>query len=119
MAGTRNCTVARCVAMASRKAGGSKDGTITLVAPTYTKGRLCTPSPPMWKRGAAVTVTSPWWTPRPWVSPLRALATALAWVSTAPLGRPVVPEVYMMPWGWDGSTSMSSGSVVAAAMRCS
>ena len=34
IAGTRNCSVARCSAIAARKAGGSNVGTMTFLAPT-------------------------------------------------------------------------------------
>ena len=64
----------------------------------------------MWNIGAAVTVTSVGRRPRGSSRALRALAMALAWVSIAPFGRPVVPDVYMIPWTSRGSTSMSSGS---------
>ena len=40
--------------------------------------------------------------------PLMVWPVKLVWVSTAPLGRPVVPEVYMIRAG--ESLGMSSGS---------
>ena len=53
----------------------------------------------MWNRGAAATVTSVPEMPGPAVSMLTAFHSMLSWVSTAPLGTPVVPEVYMITHG--------------------
>lgn len=65
-------------------------------------------SPAVWNSGATTRVTS---------SPDRSVSTRtltlfqvmLAWERTAPLGRPVVPEVYMIMHGSSGATASSSG----------
>ncbi len=51
---------------------------------------------------------------------LKELVTRLRWLSTAPLGRPVVPEVYMMKAGsFSLRTGRSSGSGLTAASTVS
>ncbi len=68
----------------------------------------------MWKSGAQTSVTS-----SSRVSNARAALTLfhrrLPWVSIAPFGRPVVPEVYMMIATSPSPTSSSRGSGAASA----
>ena len=74
---------------------GSNAGKIAFVPPMYSSGRVCTPRPPMWNIGATVTVRSRLAEPAPRAEALIAFHRRLSWVSIAPLGRPVVPDVYM------------------------
>ena len=59
----------------------------------------------MWKSGATTKVTSSS-TMSIWCMAFVLFHQRLAWVSMAPLGRPVVPEVYMI----SATSSGSSGS---------
>src|SRR4051794_30039453 len=93
IAGTMNCTVARSRAIASSVCAGSNDGSSRLVPPTYSSGSVWTPRPPMWNIGATVTVTSDSRSPRPKDRVFTTFHRWLSWVSMAPLGRPVVPDV--------------------------
>lgn len=95
IAGTMNCTVAFSDAIVTSAWAGSKDGRMTLRPPTYSSGSVCTPRTPMWNMGATVTVTSSARSPRPKDRLLTAFHRWLSWVSIAPLGRPVVPKVYI------------------------
>ncbi len=72
-------------------------------------------SPPMWNSGAAVSVMSSGFEDSAKAA-LTLFHSRLPWVSMAPFGRPVVPEVYMMTavsWGeaamcpWYGSLPAS------------
>src|SRR5476649_1036636 len=60
-------------------------------------------SPAMWNRGAAHSDVPP--LPMLRVVRMKAIVDIrrLRWVSTAPFGRPVVPDVYMMAAGAVGS----------------
>jgi hypothetical protein len=88
--GTTIVQVARWSWISPRKPARSKRGMETTVAPTRRlQGRIRF-WPMAWKNGATPTTTSSA------VNPIaacdwRALATRLAWVSSTPLGRPVVP----------------------------
>ena len=63
-------------------------------------------SPYAWNSGStAYTVSSPSRRPGTQARPCAALARRLRWVSTAPLGSPVVPPVY-----WSNATSPASGA---------
>ncbi len=64
----------------------------------------------MWNSGAAAIVTSVEAMPGPAESMLIAFHSMLSWVSTAPFGRPVVPEVYMITQGSWPRPSAGSGS---------
>ena len=73
----------------------------------------------MWNSGAPGAATrSSGCQPR-WVTWLKTCMSRLRWVSTAPFGRPVVPDVYMMNAGSCSSTTTSSGSSPAAASAAS
>jgi hypothetical protein len=54
-----------------------------------------------------------------WMSLLTVWTSRLSCVSTAPLGRPVVPDVYMMTAGEPGSTASGSRSGDADRSACS
>ena len=88
--GTTTVQVARCPWTTSRKPVRSNRGMVTTVAPARRlQGRIRL-RPMAWKNGATATTTSSAVNPSTaWV--WRALATRLAWVSSTPLGRPVVP----------------------------
>ena len=115
--GAPEIVVARWVSTSARKRTGSKRSWTMLVAPDTT----ATPMPPIvpiaWNHGAtAIPVPSPsrighssagpicssptspptpgtGRDPLPWHAYCRTLVTTLAWVSTTPLGLPVVPPV--------------------------
>ncbi|SKS03675.1 Uncharacterised protein [Mycobacteroides abscessus subsp. abscessus] len=67
----------------------------------------------MWNNGATATVTSSPRRPMSVPRTLIAFHSRLSWVRIAPLGRPVVPDVYMMNAGSLPSTSPLSGSGAA------
>ena len=66
-------------------------GAITAFAPSARNGSIPA-HPPMWKSGWPDSHTSRGVAPISWIQ-LSVEATRLAWVRTAPLGRPVVPDV--------------------------
>jgi len=69
----------------------------------------------MWNRGSPDSHTS---SSPPMVIVtimLKVFMTRLKWERTAPFGRPVVPEVYMMNAGSDSGTSTPGGLYVPAA----
>ena len=67
------------------------------------------PQPEVWNIGMGLSATSPGTTPARAIEK-RALLVRPRWVSTAPFGKPVVPEVY---WICTGSPGATSGSVPA------
>ena len=95
IAGTPNIIVTRCFSMSSSTMPGSNICSTTTAAPLVSAGIGVTLSPPMWKSGATTSVTSS-------ISPSNArdalmlFQRTLPCVSMAPLGRPVVPDVYMI-----------------------
>ncbi len=74
---------------------GSNSRATTPLAP-LTRPTTPQPVPPMWATGMATRLTSSgpqrFQSMSAWAASLR-VARMLAWVSIAPLGRPVVPEV--------------------------
>ena len=99
-------TVPRYLSMSSSIHPGSKRGRTTWVPSVCTSPRVISPHPATWKYGIGLTSTSP--ARRPMASAAsRALLVSPRWVSTAALGRPVVPEVYRICAGPAGSTSGS------------
>ena len=77
------------------------------------------PIPAMWNSGTPMNPTS-WLRSAPWVySPVIVWPVRLVWVSTAPLGRPVVPEVYMISAGLSLGTSTAACGSPSSAMRSS
>ena len=64
----------------------------------------------MWNSGAAHRLTS--WSPNSRQARITVSAwhCRFWWESTAPLGRPVVPEVYMIRAGLSSGTSTGGGS---------
>ena len=73
---------------------------------------VVTLSPPMWKRGAQTRVMSSSSVSKASAA-LMLFQSRLPWVSMAPLGRPVVPEVYMMMATSSVLTSLSLASAAA------
>ena len=92
MDGTPNMTVTRWRAMSSSTLSGSKAPVRTIVPPFMTMGRDTMLSAATWNSGAHTSATS---------SDARSVSTRtltqfhvmLPWLSVAPLGRPVVPDV--------------------------
>src|SRR5699024_12200864 len=96
IAGTQNETVGRYCSTASSHASGVKASMITVVPPAYSRGRVKMPSAPMWNSGDVDRFTSRGYRPSPAALKLLiAFHSMLSWVSIAPLGFPVVPEVYI------------------------
>ena len=92
MLGTPAKTVTSSRARISSALAGSKRGSSVTVAPAWTTPLSATVWPKTWKNGRAPNMTSPGArSKRPADS--AALARRLWCVRTAPLGRPVVPEV--------------------------
>ena len=104
--GTPPMTVPRYLSVSSSARPGSKRAMTTWVPSVWTSPRVISPHPATWKYGIGLTRTSP--ARRPMASAAsRALLVRPRWVSTAALGRPVVPEVYRICAGLAGSTSGS------------
>ena len=113
MAGTANVVVTPYGGTSSRKRPGSKLRCSTISPPFCQVMSVVTLRPPMWKSGrdhqGHVVLAH--------VEKCSALVLfhqRLAWVSMAPLGRPVVPDVYMMTAtssASTGSASVSGGTV--------
>ena len=106
IAGTPNMVVTPCLGIASSTAPGSKLRSSTTVAPRMKALSGVTLSPPMWNSGAQTRVTSELWVSMPKAA-LMLFQSTLPWVSIAPLGRPVVPEVYMIQATWSVETWVS------------
>ena len=102
--GTRNMSVTCSDSRRSRTPAGSnvRDDVNTTVWPSVSAGTTLA-RPAMWKMGAAHSDVPPLPTVR--VVRMKAMVAIkrLRWVSTAPFGRPVVPDVYMMTAGAAGS----------------
>ena len=92
MVGTPSKMVARSRWIAASTAAAVNRGTSDMVQPNRTQMSRMLDSPNTWNSGSAVTTTSSGWTSnsRPGMS---AFMYSWMWVSSAPLGRPVVPEV--------------------------
>ena len=90
--GTPSKIVALSRWIASRTAAGSKRGTSDIVQPNRTQMFMMLDRPNTWKSGSTVTAMSSGCMSnrRPGMS---AFMYSWMWVSSAPLGRPVVPEV--------------------------
>ena len=118
IAGTPNMKVTRWRSISSSVPPGSNAATRTQLPPLSSIGRVSMFSAAMWNSGAATRVTS---SPirSGSISTLTAFQVRLAWVSIAPFGRPVVPEVYMIMQVSSSPTGSSIGSAEAAASRFS
>ena len=94
MVGTPAKTVTRWASSSSSAWRGSKRGSSTSVAPMEKPALRFTVAPKVWNSGSATRwVSSPGWEPKRRLQ-VRAFITWLEWLSSAPLGCPVVPEVY-------------------------
>ena len=89
-AGTRKALVTPSSAIVASSWSGTMSATRTTRAPNDMQ-TSAKPEPPMWNSGIATrptdSVSKPQW------SPTESSAANWVWVSTTPLGRPVVPEV--------------------------
>jgi len=74
--------------------------------------------PAMWNRGIALTHTSPGAQPTA-AAANRALLVSPRWLSTAPFGRPVVPDVYRTCAGCSGPTEGSDRESSPEPQNCS
>ena len=92
VAGTISESVGWLSCISASQALGSKRGCSTTSTPASSAGRVWMHSPPTWNSGKVESTRSPATKPcAQWLA--RALASKPAWVCSAPLGRPVVPEV--------------------------
>src|SRR5687768_3738839 len=109
IAGTPNRNVTRYRSISSSVPSGSKADTRIAVPPLQNVGSTVWLSAATWNIGALTSVTSVLVTSTS-TRRLTVFQVTLAWVSMTPLGRPVVPEVYMTMQVSPGSTGRSSGS---------
>ena len=116
--GTAKKEVTRCCSITASVSAGSNRRTTTAHPPPSRAGLTVPLRPPMWNSGARARVRSACAKsiPMDW---LTAFHVMLPWVSTAPLGRPVVPDVYMIRHGSSRPTGSSRGSASAAASSSS
>ena len=92
VAGTSTVSVGRSRSIASSVGPGAKRACSVTVAPNCSAGVVWMLSPPTWKIGSTVsTWSSAVMSCMCWL--IAALVSNASWRSTAPLGRPVVPEV--------------------------
>ena len=77
------------------------------------------PIPAMWKNGTPMKPTSLLMSAPLVYSPVIVWPVKLVWVSTAPLGRPVVPEVYMISAGESFGMSTGVGASPGSSIRSS
>jgi hypothetical protein len=93
--GTPSNMVARSRTIAVSTATGSNRGMSDIVHPNRTQTSRMLDIPNTWNNGSTVITMSEGCTPnsRPGIS---AFMYICMWLSSAPFGRPVVPEVYMM-----------------------
>ena len=80
-----------------------------MVPPISTIGAIA-PTEAMWNSGDAHRFTSSSANSRQTRISVSDWHMRFSWVSTAPLGRPVVPEVYMIRAGLSSGTSAAGGS---------
>ncbi len=92
MLGTPRKTVAPCRAIAWVTSLGSKRATGTRAKPCSKGVSIPTVAAKAWNMGNTTSTRSSW-VKLSASATLAVLASRLAWVSIAPLGRPVVPEV--------------------------
>src|SRR6185295_16730905 len=74
--------------------------------------------PAVWNIGNGLTTVSPAWI-SVIIAKYRELFVRPRWVSNAPFGKPVVPDVYWICTGSLGFTSGSCGDAGAVAMKAS
>ncbi len=109
MVGTPKNSDARSAAAASSTASTSKRSSRTADAPAASVPCRPTPRPCMWNNGNASTRRSSG-VHRHARRNASTLDVRFACVSTAPFGRPVVPDVYPMRAGASGAAASSSGT---------
>jgi hypothetical protein len=93
MVGTPTMIVTPCAAIVASAAAGSNRGSIVTLAPQRTAVFSVTVCPNEWNRGRPPKIISSGVSCSRVVAVTSALRVRLAWVSSAPLGRPVVPDV--------------------------
>ena len=92
MVGTPPITVTRSASMASSTAPGTKRGRIDRQPPRRTNTLTTDDSPNTWKNGSTASTTSSLFTPNSSPATVQFMYS-WKWVSSAPLGLPVVPLV--------------------------
>ena len=104
--------VTPCCCSCSSTKGNSKRGIITTVFPAI-KVDTSTDNPKMWHVGSTMPDTSLGCTSAT-AMPVTASCVSVRWVCVTPLGRAVVPDVYMMT---AGASSLMTGHVTSAVAR--
>ncbi|GAP54855.1 hypothetical protein AHiyo6_14200 [Arthrobacter sp. Hiyo6] len=94
--GTPMNTLTRCCTNNSRAAAPVNRGSITMVAPARRPVFNTTVCPKVWNNGSPPKSTSPRWKSKVLVRRTLVCSTRAKCVPSAPLGLPVVPEVYRM-----------------------
>ena len=119
-AGTRNRWVTPSDSITSSVPAASNGavGMMTDVLPIISDGGMV-PMPAMWKSGTLSRATWPPSCRREVRIAVMACMSRFRWVSMAPLGRPVVPEVYMISATSRSSIWTSGGAVVTASSNAS
>ena len=109
--------VTRSRAMMSSALAGSNRGSKVSVAAEATDTFSPQVSPNTWNSGRQPMITSSGPTSNRVREEISALATSPAWVSSAPLGRPVVPEVYRMTASSRSPRSEDPGAALISSSR--
>src|SRR5215207_7792563 len=115
MAGTKNACVTRSRVSASRMSAGTTSRTTIVTPPTamHCNAQL---KPLTWNNGIATIATLS--TSKPNVgTPARVCAISERWVSIAPFGKPVVPDVYICRKQSPTSPRAATGAADAAASQ--
>ena len=113
IAGTAKVVVTRYSRTSAIKRAGSKARCSTTCPPFCQQLKGVTLRPPIWNSGAITRLTSFSDTSAP-SAPLMLAHQKLPWVSMAPLGRPVVPDVYMITATSSSAVSTRSASGAAS-----
>jgi hypothetical protein len=109
--GTLSISVPRSASNSSSIRAGSKPAGSTCVPPVCSAPRVASPQPAVWNIGIGLIHTSSG--PASFTSAnMRLTATRPRWGSIAPLGKPVVPDVY---WIWAMSPGATSGRGTSSA----
>src|SRR5574343_280155 len=116
VAGTWRVSVGRTRSNSASVSVGAKRASRCTWAPRYNAGSVWMHNPPTWKSGKTVRTRSSGTTDCSWAA-IAMLASKLAWVWTAPFGRPVVPAVYTSNTAAPGAAT-SGGGAVSATERC-
>ena len=96
--------------MMSKRRGGSNSLAMIMRQPNCTEPRVRKAQPEVWNIGMKFITVSPSRIMAR-AKAMRALLVSPRWCSSAPFGKPVVPEVYWICAGSSGLTSLSACSI--------